>query len=187
RGVVGDRLKIFVVHWDVLPDHHARHGSRSWSVRCLHGCRDTPIHHSDAGSQYTAIRYGERLLEAGPTQADNLGALSIGDHLRKHEPTSGWTVRQTRPGTFLWTAPTGTHHIVEPDPYRPLRPVPRERFDHGITDTRGEPRPPRPWKPRTNKHGHTTDAQRQTLHDIDRRRRERQKQPPDPFDDDPPF
>ncbi|MCD2191421.1 hypothetical protein [Actinomycetospora soli] len=123
----------------------------------------------------------------GPTQADNLGALSVGDHLRKHEPTSGWTVRQTRPGRFLWTAPTGTHHIVEPDPYRPLRPVPRERFDHGITDTRGEPRPQRPWRPRTNKYGYLTEAQQQTLRDIDARERRRHQQPPNPFDGEPPF
>ncbi|GLZ54626.1 DUF222 domain-containing protein [Actinomycetospora sp. NBRC 106378] len=123
----------------------------------------------------------------GPTQADNLGPLSVGDHVRKHDPTSGWTVRQTRPGRFVWTAPTGTHHVVEPDPYRPLRPVRRDRFDHGITDTRTEPRPTRPWQPRTDQHGHLTDAQRQTLHDLDQRRRRQQNQPPNPYDDDPPF
>src|SRR3954451_16271102 len=42
RGVGRRYLKIFVVHWDVLPDHHAAHGSRSWSVRCLHSWHDTP-------------------------------------------------------------------------------------------------------------------------------------------------
>src|SRR3954447_12626567 len=43
RGVGRRYLKIFVVHWDVLPDHHAAHGSRSWSVRCLHSWHDTPL------------------------------------------------------------------------------------------------------------------------------------------------
>ncbi|GAA4841480.1 hypothetical protein GCM10023201_34530 [Actinomycetospora corticicola] len=123
----------------------------------------------------------------GPTQADNLGPLSVGDHLRKHDPLSGWTVRQTRPGRFVWTAPTGTHHTVEPDSYRPLRPVARAPFDHGITDTRTEPRPQTPWRPRTDRHGHITDAQRHTLDELDRRRRHKERRPPNPFDDDPPF
>nr|WP_281376507.1 DUF222 domain-containing protein [Actinomycetospora corticicola] len=123
----------------------------------------------------------------GPTQADNLGPLSVGDHLRKHDPLSGWTVRQTRPGHFVWTAPTGTHHTVEPQPYRPLQPIARAPFDHGITDTRAEPRPQTPWRPRTDRHGHITDAQRHTLDDLDRRRRRKERRPPNPFDDDPPF
>ncbi|MEJ2871997.1 HNH endonuclease signature motif containing protein, partial [Actinomycetospora sp. OC33-EN08] len=38
----------------------------------------------------------------GPTQADNLGALSLGHHLAKHEPDSGWTVHQPQAGTFVW-------------------------------------------------------------------------------------
>ncbi|NYD38354.1 hypothetical protein [Actinomycetospora corticicola] len=123
----------------------------------------------------------------GPTQADNLGPLSVGDHLRKHDPLSGWTVRQTRPGRFVWTAPTGTHHVVEPDSYRPLRPVARALFDHGITDIRAEPRPQTPWRPRTDKHGHLTDAQQATLRDLDRRQRQKERRPPNPLDDDPPF
>ena len=122
----------------------------------------------------------------GPTQADNLGALSVGDHLRKHDVRSGWTVEQPTAGRFVWTSPTGTTHTVDPEPYRPLRPMARARFDHGVTDLY-EPKMQRPWRPRTDKHGHITDAARTTLDDLDRRHRERHHQPPSPFDDDPPF
>ena len=122
----------------------------------------------------------------GPTQADNLGALSVGDHLRKHDVRSGWTVEQPSAGTFVWTSPTGTTHTVEAEPYRPLRPMLRAAFDHGVTDTY-EPKMQRPWRPRTDKHGHITDAARATLDDLDRRQRARENQPPSPFDDDPPF
>ena len=125
-------------------------------------------------------------LLAGPTQADNLGALSVGDHLRKHDPRSGWTVEQPTPGVFEWTSPTGTTHTVGPDPYRPLRPIPRAPFDHGVTDSY-EPAMQRPWRPRTDKHGHITDAARTTLEEIDRRQRERHREPTSPYDDDPPF
>ncbi|MFC5063261.1 HNH endonuclease signature motif containing protein [Actinomycetospora atypica] len=122
----------------------------------------------------------------GPTQADNLGALSVGDHLRKHDLRSGWTVEQPTPGRFVWTSPTGTTHTVEPEPHRALRPMRRARYDHGITDT-DEPTTQRPWRPRTDKHGHITDAARATLEEIDRRHRERQNQPPSTYDGDPPF
>ncbi|WP_026204144.1 hypothetical protein, partial [Actinomycetospora chiangmaiensis] len=60
-------------------------------------------------------------------------------------------------------------------------------YDHGITDTRGEPRIPTPWRPRTDRHGHLTEPQRATLHDLDNRRRQQHHQPPDPHDSDPPF
>jgi hypothetical protein len=133
------------------------------------------------------LDHTENHLLGGPTQADNLGALSVGDHLRKHDPRSGWTVEQPTAGTFVWTSPTGTHHTVTPDPYRPLAPISRDRFDHGITEPVGEPCPQVAWRPRTDEHGHITDAARATLTDLDRCRRERQGQPPGPYDDDPPF
>ena len=128
-------------------------------------------------------------LLGGHTRGDNLGALSVGDHVRKHDPRSGWTVEQPVAAVFVWTSPTGTRHVVEPEPYEPLRPVARARFDQGVTDTH-EPRMQAPWRPRTDKHGHITDAARATLADLDRRRRRRRKherEPASPYDDDPPF
>jgi hypothetical protein len=42
------------------------------------------------------------------------------------DPDTGWTVIQTSPGRFAWTAPTGRSHIREPEPYDPLPdPIPR--------------------------------------------------------------
>lgn len=125
-------------------------------------------------------------LLGGPTRGNNLGALSVGDHLRKHDSRSGWTVGQPVAGVFVWTSPTGTRHVVEPEPYRPLHQVARDQFDHGVTDTH-QPRMETPWRPRTDKHGRITEAARATLDVLDRRRRERERRPPSPYDDDPPF
>ncbi|MDL5158464.1 HNH endonuclease signature motif containing protein [Actinomycetospora termitidis] len=123
----------------------------------------------------------------GPTQADNLGALCLGDHQRKHEPATGWTAHQPRAGQFVWTSPTGTHHTLGAPRYQPLPPIPRRPYDHGLTEPSHAPRPDTPWRPRRDRHGRITDAARTTIADIDRRRRAEQGRPPSPYDGDPPF
>jgi hypothetical protein len=69
------------------------------------GCRmpasDCDIDH------HVALEHG------GPTQPGNLGPLCRHDHLGKHR---GWTLQQTRPGSYKWTSPLQHTYIVEPDP-----------------------------------------------------------------------
>ncbi|MEJ2871970.1 hypothetical protein WCD74_29720, partial [Actinomycetospora sp. OC33-EN08] len=80
-------------------------------------------------------------------------------------------------------SPTGCHHTIHPPRYQPLPPIPRPRHDTGVTGPWHTPRPPRPWRPRPNKHGRITDAAQATWHDL----RHRHHPPPDPDDDEPPF
>jgi Domain of unknown function (DUF222) len=56
---------------------------------------------------------------AGPTTADNLGALCRRHHRAKH---AGWALTQHRPGHFTWTTPTGHTHTVPPQPLATPRP-----------------------------------------------------------------
>ena len=66
------------------------------------------------------------MIDGGRTVAADLGPFCRSDHLFKHDPDTGWTVRQTRPGRFEWTSPTGRIHVKQSEPYRPLpHPVPR--------------------------------------------------------------
>jgi hypothetical protein len=50
----------------------------------------------------------------GSTSAPNLGCLCKLHHKLKDQP--GWRLRQTRPGLFVWTTPTGERHAVEQQP-----------------------------------------------------------------------
>jgi hypothetical protein len=50
---------------------------------------------------------------AGPTSADNLGALCRTHHRLKHE--TGWTLEQDQ-GNFIWTSPTGRTYTRTPEP-----------------------------------------------------------------------
>jgi hypothetical protein len=52
--------------------------------------------------------------QGGTTSAPNLGCLCPAHHKLKDQP--GWHLRQTRPGTFIWTTPTGDNHTVDQDP-----------------------------------------------------------------------
>ena len=53
--------------------------------------------------------------DGGLTCSCNLGAFCRTDHLLKHHP--GWKVRQTAPGTFSWTTPSGRTFTTTPDTY----------------------------------------------------------------------
>jgi hypothetical protein len=50
---------------------------------------------------------------AGPTSADNLGALCRRHHRLKHE--TDWTLTQHQ-GNFIWTSPTGRTYTRTPEP-----------------------------------------------------------------------
>ncbi|WP_436500508.1 DUF222 domain-containing protein [Actinokineospora sp. HUAS TT18] len=50
----------------------------------------------------------------GTTSAPNLGCLCPLHHKLKDQP--GWHLKQTRPGRFVWTTPTGATHIVDQEP-----------------------------------------------------------------------
>lgn len=50
----------------------------------------------------------------GATSAPNLGCLCKLHHKLKDQP--GWRLKQTRPGLFVWTIPTGENHAVEQTP-----------------------------------------------------------------------
>ena len=51
--------------------------------------------------------------DEGPTCACNLGGVCKADHLLKHHPD--WRLRQTSPGSFTWTTPSGRTFTVTPD------------------------------------------------------------------------
>jgi hypothetical protein len=126
--------------------------------------------------------------EDGLTLAENLGAFCEPHHLLKHDPDSCWTVIQTRPGTFVWTSPTGTCHRVDPEPQdQPLAltaPVDRPCSVPDIVFS-PPPRPTPPWAPRPDKHGLLTDAARATAERLTRRAAP--DEPPSRYDDDPDF
>ena len=111
----------------------------------------------------------------GPTQADNLGALSVGDHLRKHDVRIRLDRRTTHRGDVRVDL-THRHH-----PHRRTRALPAPATDAArersttASPTPTNPKMQRPWRPRTDKHGHITDAARTTLDEIDRRRRARRQ------------
>ena len=67
------------------------------------------------------------ITDGGVTRADDLGPCCRRDHTFKHHPDSGWTVDQSSPGRFAWTAPTGRVHIQRA---RALRPPARPRPPH---------------------------------------------------------
>jgi hypothetical protein len=126
----------------------------------------------------------------GDSVAGNLGPFCEGDHLFKHDPTTGWTVEQTAPGRFEWTAPTGRRHTLTPEPYDPL-PDPVSPSDSRRFSVPGEaflpiPRPRRPFAPRPNRHGNITDAARDAADHLARRAAERDGRT-DPAEEEPPF
>ncbi len=97
------------------------------------------------------------VIDGGRTVAADLGPFCTRDHLFKHDPDTGWTVHQTRPGRFEWTSPTGRVHLETPEPYRPLPdPVPRAGPPPALPDHLPHPGPP--GRPRANKHALVTDA-----------------------------
>ncbi|MGH3858619.1 DUF222 domain-containing protein, partial [Actinokineospora sp.] len=72
----------------------------------------------------------------GSTSAPNLGCLCKLHHKLKDQP--GWRLKQTRPGLFVWTTPTGENHAVDQEPLidydlpaaRPPEPRPRTPVAH---------------------------------------------------------
>lgn len=66
------------------------------------GCR-MPARRSD-------IDHNWAWSEGGPTHPDNLCPLCRHDHMLKHK--AGWTLEQTRPGTWTWTSPLGRIYQV---------------------------------------------------------------------------
>ncbi|HVK24929.1 MAG TPA: DUF222 domain-containing protein [Actinokineospora sp.] len=75
----------------------------------------------------------------GPTSADNLGCLCAAHHKLKDQP--GWRLRQSRPGMFVWTTPTGRTHTVDQDPLVHYDiPAPRQPGDR-LIDAVPEPAP----------------------------------------------
>jgi hypothetical protein len=130
-------------------------------------------------------------IHGGQTTADDLGVLCEGDHLFKHDPAAGWTVTQPSPGRFEWIAPTGTRHVVTPEPYDPLPdplpPADGSPFSLPSGLYSPAPRTQDPFTPRPNRHGHITDAARDTADHLAARHRTKQGQPPSRYDNDPDF
>jgi hypothetical protein len=131
----------------------------------------------------------------GLTEAGNLGPFCEGDHPFKHDPTAGWSVVQSAPGRFDWTAPTGRRHTITPEPYDPL-PEPVPPADGRAFSMPGEvfvdvPRPRPPFAPRPDRHGHVTDAARTAAEYLDRRAAERNGTPgaveQEDVEEEPPF
>ncbi len=117
----------------------------------------------------------------GLTEADNLGPFCRGDHPFKHDPAAGWSVVQSAPGRFDWTAPTGRRHTITPEPYDPL-PDPVAPTDGSAFSMPGEvfldvPRPRAPFAPRPNRQGHVTDAARAAAEYLVRRTAGRNRTP----------
>ncbi len=124
----------------------------------------------------------------GLSLADNLGALCRYHHRLKHDPDAGWTLTQPRYGHFVWTSPQGARHTVDPPLEEPpLQPLAPAGGGFSLPTEGPEPRTPEPWAPRRNRHGHITDAARETAARIDRERRRREARPPSRYDDDPDF
>jgi hypothetical protein len=152
----------------------------------------------DADAVGCDIDHTVPVTEGGRTEAGGLGACCRRDHLFKHDPATGWSVAQPRPGHFEWTAPTGRVHVVAAEPYDPLPdPVPRTSSATsrlpGVPP--GAPRPAGPpGQPRRNRHGHLTDAARATADRVRARADtrggpgpgERTGQPHYPLDEHPP-
>ncbi|NMO92285.1 hypothetical protein HH311_21145, partial [Actinomycetospora sp. TBRC 11914] len=129
-------------------------------------------------------------LHSGPTHAANLGALCEPHHRLKHQHPD-WTLTQPEPGTFVWTAPTGTTHTVTAARYHPA-PAPLAPTDApmSIPDLvhAPPPRTPPPWAARRNQHGHLTDPARTTAARLTHATTHTAPQtPPNPYDHDPDF
>jgi hypothetical protein len=62
--------------------------------------------------------------DGGPTAHDNLGPLCRRHHRCKQD--RAWTLTQPRPGTYLWTTPTGRQYMRAPEP-AVQRPAPSGR------------------------------------------------------------
>lgn len=87
------------------------------------------------------------VVDGGRTVAADLGPFCKGDHLFKHDPDTGWIVRQTRPGRFEWTSPpaASTSNSRIPTAHCPtrsrgparLRPCPNGRRGHEHPGKRG--------------------------------------------------
>jgi Domain of unknown function (DUF222) len=139
------------------------------------------------------------VTEGGLTRADDLGPFCRRDHTFKHDPDTGWTVQQTNPGRFAWTAPTGRVHIREPEPYDPLPdPIPRTDDNHseppGLTLDPVPAATHPPGSPRRNKHGYLTRAAIDTAARLRQRARHQPEteavagqNPEDRFPEEPPF
>jgi len=50
--------------------------------------------------------------QGGSTATNNLNLLCRRHHVMKHN-SPGWHLDQPEPGVFIWTAPTGTRHLVD--------------------------------------------------------------------------
>ncbi|MFC5060867.1 HNH endonuclease signature motif containing protein [Actinomycetospora atypica] len=166
-------------------ERHPRTALDTWIRARDRSCRfpgcDRPAHAAD-------LDHTLAVTDSGITVADNLGPLCRRHHRLKHHPASGWTLHQPAPGTFVWTAPTGTIHVVEPDPVlpppAPLNTDPNRHL--GLLHAPGEYEP-RPWTPRRDRRGRISDAAHRTAIKIDQHERRRQAASPNPFDDEPPF
>lgn len=168
---------------------------RDWVQARDHTCRAPGCSADAVGCD---IDHTVPVIHGGLTVAEDLGAFCRRDHLFKHDPETGWSVRQSAAGRFEWTAPTGRVHLVEPEPYRPLPdPVPRtDRSGSSLPGELFEP-PPRtrpPGSPRPNQHGLLTDAARSTAAHLHRRAAAneatvdaRSCPSPDPYPEEPPF
>ncbi|WP_433798657.1 DUF222 domain-containing protein [Actinomycetospora sp. CA-084318] len=127
---------------------------RDWVQSRDHTCRAPGCSVDAVGTDCDHTR---PVIAGGLTVADDLGALCRRDHLLKHDPDTGWTLRQPRPGHFEWTSPTGRVHTRGPHRHRPLpAPVPRTGAHPRLPGHLPRPRPP--GRPRPNRHGHVTDA-----------------------------
>ncbi len=189
-------------HTDAEAAHrHPSAALRAWVQARDRTCR-SPGCAADAAT--CDIDHTLAVTDGGLTRADDLGPFCRRDHTFKHHPDSGWTVQQTRPGRFDWTAPTGRIHIKEPEPYDPLPdPVPRTRPQratrpHPRPATRHRRSPTPPGSPRRNKHGYLTDAALTTAAHLRERARARAGEPTasdtehdqnadDRFPEEPPF
>ncbi|MEJ2871046.1 DUF222 domain-containing protein [Actinomycetospora sp. OC33-EN08] len=105
------------------------------------------------------------VLDGGRTVADDLGAFCRRDHRFKHDPDTGWTVTQPRPGLFCWTSPTGRVHHRRPHRYRRM-PDPVARAGPRPRTPEHPPARRPPGTPRANQHGLVTDASLDTARHL---------------------
>ncbi|HEX4609133.1 MAG TPA: DUF222 domain-containing protein, partial [Urbifossiella sp.] len=149
--------------------HRRRPGAElaRWVQARDHTCRGMGCERQATGAD---LDHTLDWIHGGQTTADDLGVFCQGDHLFKHDPTNGWTVEQPHPGTFVWTAPTGRRHVITPEPYDPL-PDPLPPADGAPLALPADlfapaPRAPDPFTPRRNRHGHITEAARDTAEHL---------------------
>ena len=104
RGECSHRLEVP----GYRPSPRLRHQVKTRSPRCsFPGCRRPAAACDD--DHTLAWHQGGRTCEC------NLAPLCRTHHRAKQAP--GWQLTQPRPGTLVWTLPSGRSYTTEPEPY----------------------------------------------------------------------